>query len=34
MLFNNIGNKTDKYGRHSWIWFATNGKSAEENLRI
>lgn len=28
------GNITDKYGCHHWTWFATNGKSAEENFRI
>ena len=28
------GNRTDKYGRHHWTWFATNGKSDEENFMI
>jgi len=28
------GNITDKYGCHHWTWFATNGKSAQENYMI
>lgn len=28
------GNITDKYGCHHWTWFATNGKSAQENFMI